>query len=406
MSNLITLKTFSGFRTSSPKSRGRQLFVVYWNNIPAPYMVERFNALADRATFRFEAWFNSRLEDDRSWLVDESQWRFNYRYVPRIRFLRWELRCPPVLLGLRPDVLVSLYAEPCFVVGWLIARLRGIHTAFWCQVTFDAWVRRARWKNAIKGFMFRRVGATLGSGEQSREFAMRFGTSSQRALVLRHSIDVKHYVEESKKALRHRMATRSRLGLSGITFVYVGRLWKGKGLTVLLDAFHIMQQTFEDPTSLLVVGDGPEENSLRKKCEELGLRNVVFVGFKHKQEIPAYYAASDVFVFPTLGDPYGLVVNEAMACGLPVISSDAAGEIRERIEHGISGYIVPAGDPESLANKMTEFASDDTLRQEMGRSAREVVIGRDPEAWARRFETIVEALADNKLPQPSDQSDS
>ncbi|AER56169.1 hypothetical protein DSC_07590 [Pseudoxanthomonas spadix BD-a59] len=55
-------------------------FVVYWNNIPSPYMVERFNALADRNPFEFEAWFNDRIHSDRSWTVDEAAWRFRYRY--------------------------------------------------------------------------------------------------------------------------------------------------------------------------------------------------------------------------------------------------------------------------------------------------------------------------------------
>lgn len=362
-------------------------------------MVERFNALADRGNLEFEAWFNSRLEDGRSWIVDENQWRFNYRYVPRIRFFRWELRCPPVLLGLCPDVLVSLYAEPCFIFGWLIARLRGIRTAFWCQVTFDTWVRRTRLKNAIKRFMFQRVDATLGSGEQSREFAMRFGTPSQRALVLQHSIDVEHYVEASKRARRDRATIRSRLGLTGVTFVYVGRLWRGKGLSVLVDAFNIVQGAIEKPTSLLFVGDGAEKESLRRKCEEIGLRNVVFVGFKQKQEIPAFYAASDIFVFPTLGDPYGLVVDEAMACGLPVISSDAAGEIRERIEDGINGYIVASGDSDGLAERMGYLAKNERIRLQMAIEARHFINDRDPETWALQFEKIMKQLANKETKQ-------
>src|SRR5690606_24316100 len=107
-------------KRKAPKSA----FVVYWNNIPAPYMVERFNALVARDSFEFEAWFNDRIEKGRSWEVDETKWRFRYRYVPTssIRGLRlhWPL---PLLERRRPDLLVSLYAEPSFVVGWAIAKI-------------------------------------------------------------------------------------------------------------------------------------------------------------------------------------------------------------------------------------------------------------------------------------------
>ena len=68
------------------------------------------------------------------------------------------------------------------------------------------------------------------------------------------------------------------------------------------------------------------------------------VGFAQREQLPAYYALADVFVFPTHTDPWGLVVNEAMACGLPVISSDAAGCAADLVESGWNGRVFPAGD--------------------------------------------------------------
>ena len=111
--------------------------VVYWNNIPAPYMVERFNALAERGNLDFEAWFNERREPDRSWEVDESEWIFRYYYMPCLRIGKHRLCFPSIILRRkRPDVLVSLYAEPVFLMGWVIAYLRGTRTAFWVERTF------------------------------------------------------------------------------------------------------------------------------------------------------------------------------------------------------------------------------------------------------------------------------
>ncbi len=138
------------------KQIARNPFVVYWNNIPSPYMVERFNALADRNAFEFEAWFNDRIESDRSWDVDESGWRFRHRYLPTTRLLGRTQHWPLPVLGRRPDVLVSLYAEPSFLAGWVFAKLRRVKTGFWVEVTFDRWVKRAPIKEAVKRWLFQR----------------------------------------------------------------------------------------------------------------------------------------------------------------------------------------------------------------------------------------------------------
>src|ERR1035437_1756060 len=110
--------------------------VIYWNNIPSPYFVDRLNAVADRRNVDIEAWFCERLEPDRSWAVDESTFRFQHRYVPGGPVSlpgggRHHVNVPVRLLSRsRPDLLVSLYAEPTFLFGWWLARTAGIRTAF------------------------------------------------------------------------------------------------------------------------------------------------------------------------------------------------------------------------------------------------------------------------------------
>jgi glycosyltransferase involved in cell wall biosynthesis len=368
---------------------GHKPFVVYWNNIPAPYMVERFNAVIDRGNLNFEAWFNDRIEQDRSWMVDESSWRFRYRYMPTTQLVGRTQHWPLPLLGRRLDVLVSLYAEPVFLSGWMIAKIRGVKTAFWCQVTMDKWVERKWWKNAIKRIIFPRVDATLGSGEESRAFAARFGTPVGNTLCLQHSIDVQHYVKGRSASLPDRSRLRAELGLIGITIIYVGRLWWGKGINYLLNAFQVVQQQSAIPVSLLLVGDGPEEVRLRQQCAERDIRNVVFAGFHQKPDLPRYYALADIFVFPTLGDPYGLVVDEAMACSLPIISTSAAGEIRDRVEEGINGYIVPPEDSGALADRMLHLVNNPELRERMGKVSADKIAGHTPERWAEDFELII-----------------
>lgn len=364
--------------------------VVYWNHIPSPYIVERFNAVADRGNLNFEAWFNERREADRSWEIDELSWRFRYRYLPSIGIRNYRLYVPTPLLGrAMPDLLVSLYAEPSFVLGWQCARMRGVRTAFWTEVTYDSWVRRRPWKERLKRYLFRRVDGIVTVGADGRGFARRYGAADSRIFLAPHVIDVEHFAAGRAKALADRERLRRELGLTGATFIYVGRLWWGKGLGHLLDAFAELQRRTDGSVSLLVVGNGLEEAPLRQRCAAQGIRNVVFAGFQQRDVLPSYYAAADVFVFPTLGDPYGLVVDEAMACSLPVISTSAAGEIRDRIEDGVNGFIVPPRNGIALLDRMEALASDEGTRARMGAASLARIQGHTPERWAEDFERAV-----------------
>ena len=366
--------------------------VVYWNNIPAPYMVERFNALADRDAFEFEAWFNDRIEADRSWAVDEAAWRFRHRYLPATRLFGRTRHWPLPVLCRRPDLLVSLYAEPAFLGGWVLAKLLGAKTAFRVLMTHDRWVSRHPVKEALKRFLFQRVDAIETPGTEGKAFAMHYGAPAERIFFATHTVDIPHFHSAVSATRPERGALRHKIGLEGTTFIYVGRLWWGKGVNYLLDAFESVQRQSADPVSLLLVGDGPDEAKLRQASAERGIRNVVFAGFQQKPELPRYYALADVFVFPTLGDPYGLVVDEAMACGLPVISTAAAGEIRDRVEEGVNGYIVPPEDSVALAERMLHLVQTPDLIAQMGVVSHEKIQGHTPEKWAEDFERIVRVL--------------
>jgi glycosyltransferase involved in cell wall biosynthesis len=365
--------------------------VVYWNNIPAPYMVERFNALARRATVDLEVWFSMRTEKDRSWKVDETAWEFQYRYLPQIT-VRNPIALPsPLVRGQIPDILVSLYAAPSFMLGWAIARARGARTAFWVEVTFDAWVRRRRWKESAKSLVLPRADGILTAGRDGREFALSYGVPSDRVFIVPHVIDFEHYARGSSAARSSRERVRAELGVRGVTFIYVGRLWLGKGLQYLLDAFATLQRTTAGEVSLLLVGDGVDEDLLRARCREQRLANVVFTGFHDAHSLPRLYAAADVFVFPTLGDPFGMVVPEAMACGLPVIATSASGEIGDRVTDGVNGYIVPPAEAETLCDRMARLVDDDR-RQKMGEFARQKVAGQTPDVWAKAFESAIDVI--------------
>jgi glycosyltransferase involved in cell wall biosynthesis len=366
--------------------------VIYWNNLPAPYMVERFNVLVDRGTVDLEVWLSERTEPDRSWRVDEANWRFRHTYIPRLSFQgRGVGLATRLLRRRRPDLLVMQYGALEYVLGWAGATLRGWRTAIWVEVTFDSWVRRRPHREWLKRRIFSRVDGVLTAGEDGAAFARRYGATDDRISLVRHVVDASFYSSRASAARPNRDAFRRRIGIEGTLFLYVGRLWEPKGIFELVEAYARVRASGV-AAGLVIVGDGRDEARLRSAIEVRGLKGIVFAGFVQREDLPTWYAAADVLVFPTRGDPYGMVVDEAMAAGLPVISTTAVGEIRMRVIEGETGWLVPANDPDELARVMARVAHDPgtTLRMGQAASARMADLG--PGRWAEEFEEAVSRI--------------
>jgi glycosyltransferase involved in cell wall biosynthesis len=367
--------------------------VAYWSNIPAPYVVQRLNALARRGKLRVEAWFSARTAPDRSWRIDEGAWEFDYRYLPRGGLGGRSVALPtPLFRRDLPQLVVGLHADPAVLAAYPLFRLRGVKTAFWVTTTYDSWVERRAWKETIKRFAFRRVDGVLTTGSDGRSFARRYGAEPDAIHILPHFVDFEYFSLQRSVHRPSRARIRAQLGVSGITFLYVGRLWRGKGIDDLVTAFSDLQRDATHPVSLLLVGDGVDEDRFHERCKTEHLSNVVFAGFRQRDDLPKMYAAADVFVFPTLGDPFGHVVEEAMSSGLPVVTTAAAGEIRDRVSEGKSGFIVPPARPDALLSRMRLLATDDNLRNEMGKAALDRARGQTGERWAEVFEAAADAL--------------
>jgi glycosyltransferase involved in cell wall biosynthesis len=181
-----------------------------------------------------------------------------------------------------------------------------------------------------------------------------------------------------RDAARHRLA----LGLPARFFLFAGRLVQEKGTFDLLDAYEALAPEVRKEMGLVFVGDGAVRSTLQRRAAIINPGSIRFAGFAQREQLPAYYALAEVLVFPTHTDPWGLVVNEAMACGLPVISSSAAGCVADLVESGWNGRVVSARDIRQLASAMDELARDAELRSLMGKRSKERIRQYSPGAWA------------------------
>ena len=360
----------------------RPVRVLYWFTQPTPYAVARFNAAAERPELDFHAVFSQVREPDRSWDVDESGWRFPACYLGRVKVPVKELR------RLRPDVFVLEYDRWNLALGAVAGFALAQRVAFRVLPNFDAWSKRTWWRELGKSVLFKAVDGAKVPGPDGAALATRYGLARERTTVVTQSIDVAHYARSRDMPAEERSRRRETLGLSGCVFLYVGRIWAGKGLDELFAAYRRVRAVRDD-ISLLIVGDGVDaERFLGQESATAGVR---FAGFVQPADLPEWYAVCDVLVFPTHGDPNGLVVEEAMAAGLPVIVSDAAGDIRARVPESV-GRVVPVGDAEALAEAMQTLA-EPSLRATMAGAASAWVAWKNDERYAEDLARFARDLA-------------
>lgn len=203
-------------------------------------------------------------------------------------------------------------------------------------------------KVVLKGFLFKFASGFLTSGTANEEFYRYYGVPDKKMVRSSFSWGYEELFSKGEEILNNREKLRKFYKISDNEFVilYVGRLSPEKDLGTLLEAYSKVKN---ENKKMFFVGNGPMLNMIKKKIKELDVKNVELVGFQNRDSILNYYAISDLLVLPSISETWGMVVNEAMCFGLPVISSDKVGAAVDLIKNGYNGFIFRSRDSEELA---------------------------------------------------------
>jgi glycosyltransferase involved in cell wall biosynthesis len=221
-------------------------------------------------------------------------------------------------------------------------------------------------------FIVRHSDALIAYGTRAKDYLIHLGASPERIFVAYNTVDVDFLGQQSSKLKIKKKELKDELGIRNKAIVlYVGQLVERKGVKYLLKAYAQLKGEFD--VALLIVGDGIQKNELEDLCAKEDIQDAFFVGYKQLEELPAYYAASDIFVLPSTEEVWGLVLNEAMACGLPVITTDKVGASVDLIKEGVNGYVVEAKNVERLYQAMKKILSNPELKQSMGNKSQQII---------------------------------
>jgi len=213
------------------------------------------------------------------------------------------------------------------------------------------------------------VSACLCTGTLNRRFYQALGFPEERLFTVPHAVDNGRF-QSIADAISPGEA-RIALGLpaTGPIVLFVGKLIPWKQPDLLLHAF---AATKAPDAHLVYVGDGSMRADLEAAARRTK-RSVHFLGFLNQTEVPLAYRAADVLVLPSSGEPWGLVVNEAMNFGIPVIVSDRVGCAPDLVLPGVTGEVFPDGSVSSLSGALDRLLSDPLRRQRLGAAALELI---------------------------------
>jgi len=237
-------------------------------------------------------------------------------------------------------------------------------------------------KRIFKRFFFYWCDIFFGYGIRSRELLMYYGVKSERifqrcqAAALPDEYDTIN-VRESR--------LRCASFANAHQFLYVGRLSQEKGIDTLLYAFAKVH--LQIPTSkLILVGSGPQLDELRSLALSLGLDMAVeFAGSTNQEKLATHYLCASCLVLPSYSEPWGLVVNEALHYGCPVVVSDRCGCVPELVQNNLTGYTFKAGDANDLSSKLLRLVTEFTDLEQVTDRCLEAISLYTPDAAAEQI---------------------
>lgn len=342
--------------------------IIFCTNIPSPYRVDFFNELGKHCilTVLFERHFSS--ERNASWKGSGAE---NYNEV---------------YLGLKPlgvdrskgsalkdyvrthqsDILIfTNYVSPATMEAIVWCRLH--HREYYIEYDGGFNKKDPFLKGLLKRFLLKGAVGHFTTADEHIKYLKNLGI--QPTAIYKYpftSISEADIENANQLTAKGRDYYKKRLGIVEKRMILsVGRFSYQKGYGKGYDVLMRLAENFDSGVGIYIVGDEPTQEFVDWK-RNMKLDNVHFVGFKNKAELAEYYAAADLFTILSRGDVWGLVVNEAMAYGLPVISSDLCIAGTELVKEGYNGFIVHLEDFDTIKDNFQQFVYSDSLLLKYG----------------------------------------
>ncbi len=371
--------------------------VVILTEIISPYRIPVFNALAQTPGIDLHVIFLAETDATMwQWKIYSEDIQFSYEVLAH-----WRRRVRGYNVLLNRGVAAALAkAKPAVMVlggysyiamwqaqGW--ARRRSIPVLLWSESNIEDRRKGRRPVEWLKKLFLRSCGGFIVPGRSAKRYLSSFGIPDRVIFTAPNAVDNDFFAGAARAARAQAPEARAKLGLPKSYFLFVGRMVQEKGISVLLQAYERLDAPLRKRVGLVLAGDGPARAQSVEDAARIWPGKFVFPGFLQREELAVLYGLAEALVFPTFSDPWGLVVNEAMACGLPVIATDVAGATTDLVRDGWNGRTVSPGDIDGLVSAMRQLAQDREGTQRMARNSLEHIANFTAQTWADGFTRAV-----------------
>ena len=359
-------------------------------NFISPHRIPVFNHIAKIKNVDFKVIFLAETEGTRQWKICKDRINFDYKVLRNLHIYIHSKEMPIYFnWGLwrefrkfKPDAIcICGYHYLASIESLVYAKLKGIPITLWAGSHLSSGFVKNPLAEFYKKTIISRFDSYVTYGTAAREQIIHYGANPQKIVVGCNTVDVEWFAKRSEE-MREEEINEMKKKYPSKNILYVGEFIERKGVINLIKAFEALNMK---DVGLILVGKGKEKDKYLKYIKEHDIRDVFFEGFVQKEKIVKYYKLADVFVLPSLNEVWGLVVNEAMACGLPVISSKLAGVTKDLIKDGINGYSIDPYNTGELTDKLSLILSNENLRVEMGRKSLQIISGKTAQNLAKQM---------------------
>jgi len=364
--------------------------LVILTEIISPYRIPLFNALAQHPEVDLHVIFLAETDPNlRQWRVYKDEIRFSHQVLPSWRKhlggynVLLNRGVGRALTAASPDAI--LCGGYNYVASWqslLWARSRNVPFLLWSESNSYEQRRGHALVEFLKTEFLNRCDAFVVPGHWAHEYLRAHKVTEEVIFTAPNAVDNDRFTAAAATARQNSTAYRRQLNLPERYFLFAGRLVREKGVFELLSAYAKLDHQVRQQFGLVFVGDGVCREQLHEQAASVAPGLIQFAGFAHREQLAAYYALAQMLILPTYTDTWGLVVNEAMACGLPVILSRAAGCGPDLVKENWNGLLVPPKDVASLTSAMASLASQPDLCMTMGARSFQHISHYSPKEWS------------------------
>ncbi|MGA1987320.1 MAG: glycosyltransferase family 4 protein [Candidatus Sulfotelmatobacter sp.] len=373
--------------------------LVILTEIISPYRIPLFNTLAQNAEVDLHVIFLAETDPDlRQWQIPKEGIEFSYQILRswRRRFGRYNALLNRgvgrTLAEAAPDVI--LCGGYNYVASWQAlfwARAYNVPFFLWSESNVQDLRRGHVVVELLKTKFLRRCSGFVVPGQSALEYLRIQKVEERTVFVAPNAVDNDFFAAAAAAAKRDAARWRRELDLPERYFLFVGRVVREKGVFELLSAYAKLEESMRQQVGLVLVGDGACRPQLELQAASISPGVVRFAGFAQQGQLATHYALAEMLILPTYTDTWGLVVNEAMACGLPVIVSKVAGCAADLVKENWNGLLVEPRDVSSLTSAMRSLADRPDLRATMGANSMQHISRYSPTEWSAGVARMVQA---------------